>query len=97
MVARGHGVRRASIATAGAGALTEIALSWSGTERVEIHGDVTNLASAGVPRRIGFRLAETRPHEPTAPGESGRRMIWVMSRAEHALMVSGRRRSPRYQ
>jgi RimJ/RimL family protein N-acetyltransferase len=80
---------RHGIATAAAGALTEIAFAWPGTARMEIHCDEANLASAGVPRRLGYVCAETCDHEPAAPGETGRRMIWVMHRAEH-VTVSGR-------
>lgn len=69
-VRRGYG-------TAAAGALTHVAASLPGVRRVEIHCDVANTASAGIPRKLGYRLDRVDEHEPEAPGERGRRMIWV--------------------
>jgi RimJ/RimL family protein N-acetyltransferase len=69
------------VATTAAAALTDVAFSLPATERVEIHCDEANTASAAVPRRLGYRLAYVRGHRQTAPAESGKRMIWVMSRA----------------
>jgi RimJ/RimL family protein N-acetyltransferase len=47
---------RHGYATSAAGALTGVALSLPGVTRVEIRCDVANLASASVPRRLGYRL-----------------------------------------
>jgi len=44
---------------------------------VEIHCDVANTASAAIPRKRGYRLDRVEAHEREAPGEQGRRMIWV--------------------
>ena len=71
------GQTRRGYATAAAGALTSVAFTLPGVRRVEIHCDEANTASAGVPRKIGYRLDRIEPHEPEAPGERGRRMIWV--------------------
>lgn len=68
---------RRGYATAAARALTPVALALPGVKRLEIHCDEANVASAGVPRKLGFRLDRIEPHEPEAPGEQGRRMIWV--------------------
>jgi RimJ/RimL family protein N-acetyltransferase len=68
---------RRGYATAAAGALTPVALALPGVRRVEIHCDEANVPSAGVPRKLGYRLDHIEPHEPEAPGERGRRMIWV--------------------
>lgn len=68
---------RRGFATAAAGALTSVALDLPGVKRVEIHCDEANIASAAVPRKLGYRLERIDDHEPEAPGESGRRMIWV--------------------
>jgi RimJ/RimL family protein N-acetyltransferase len=68
---------RRGYATAAAQALTPVALALPGTRRVEIHCDEANTASAGVPRRLGYRLDRVEKHEREAPGELGRRMIWV--------------------
>jgi RimJ/RimL family protein N-acetyltransferase len=64
-------------ATAAARALTPVAGTLPGVDRVEIHCDEANAASAAVPRKLGYRLDRTERHPPEAPGEKGRRMIWV--------------------
>jgi RimJ/RimL family protein N-acetyltransferase len=68
---------RRGIATAGARALTDAGFAMSGTRRMEIHCDVANQASAAVPARLGYRLVGSEEHRPEAPGEEGRRLIWV--------------------
>jgi RimJ/RimL family protein N-acetyltransferase len=68
---------RRGYATAAAQALTPVALALPGARRVEIHCDEANTASAGVPRKLGYRLDRVEKHEQEAPGERGRRMIWV--------------------
>ena len=73
---------RRGYATAAAQALTQVALALPGTRQVEIHCDEANTASAGVPRRLGYRLDRVEKHEREAPGEQGRRMIWVWDPAE---------------
>jgi RimJ/RimL family protein N-acetyltransferase len=75
----GH-VRR-GIATAGSAVLTMAAFGVPGTNRVEIHCDQANSASAAIPRRLGYRLDHIREvTRRDAPAECGRRMIWVMTR-----------------
>jgi RimJ/RimL family protein N-acetyltransferase len=71
------GKTRRGYATAAAGAMTGVAAALPGARRVEIHCDVANTASAGVPRKLGYRLDRVEEHEREAPGELGRRMIWV--------------------
>jgi RimJ/RimL family protein N-acetyltransferase len=73
---------RRGYATAAARALTQVALALPGTRQVEIHCDEANTASAGVPRKLGYRLDRVEAHEREAPGEQGRRMIWVWDPAE---------------
>jgi RimJ/RimL family protein N-acetyltransferase len=68
---------RRGYATAAAQAMTQVALALPGARRVEIHCDAANTASAGVPRKLGYRLDRVEKHEREAPGEQGRRMIWV--------------------
>lgn len=65
------------LATRAAGALTRAGLGLPGIERIEIHCDEANAASAAVPRRLGYRLDRVVEHERAAPEDSGRRMIWV--------------------
>jgi RimJ/RimL family protein N-acetyltransferase len=76
------GHTRRGIATAVAVALRDEARS-IGIDRVELHCDEGNVASAGVARRAGFELLGTEPRAPRAPGESGTEMIW-RARAEIA-------------
>ena len=68
---------RRGYATAAARALTPVAVELSRTRRVEIHCDEANTASAAIPRKLGYRLDRVEAHEREAPGERGRRMIWV--------------------
>jgi RimJ/RimL family protein N-acetyltransferase len=72
-----EGQTRRGFGTAAAEALTSVALGLPGVRRVEIHCDEANAASAAIPRKLGYRLDRVIAHEPEAPGESGRRMIWV--------------------
>jgi RimJ/RimL family protein N-acetyltransferase len=70
---RGH-------ASAAAAALTTVAFTLPGIEIVEIHHDRANLASEGVPRKLGFSLVGDRPRPAAAPAESGTFRIWRMTR-----------------
>ncbi len=68
---------RRGIATAAAAELTEVALALPGITRVEIHCDESNQPSAAVPQRLGYRLDRIDDCTPTAPAETGRKLIWV--------------------
>ena len=68
------------LGTEAAGALTPVALALPGVTQAEIHCDDANHASAAIPRKLGYRLDRIDDHETEAPGERGRRMIWVMER-----------------
>jgi RimJ/RimL family protein N-acetyltransferase len=70
------------LATAAAGELARTALGLDGVGRVEIHCDETNVRSAAVPPKLGFRLDRVDDRPPEAPGERGRRMIWVRTRED---------------
>jgi RimJ/RimL family protein N-acetyltransferase len=72
---------RRGFATAAAQALTSVALGMPGVRRVEIHCDEANIASNAIPRKLGYRLDRIDDHEPEAPGERGRRLIWVREAA----------------
>lgn len=76
------GKTRRGYATAAAQAMTQVAAALPGARWVEIHCDEANTASAGVPRKLGYRLDRVEAHEREAPGELGRRMIWVWDPAE---------------
>ena len=84
---------RRGFGTAAAEALTAVALELPGVRRVEIHCDEANAASAAIPRKLGYRLDRVIAHEPEAPGESGRRMIWVrdLAGARNGRAARGRR------
>lgn len=73
---------RRGIASAVSTVLASAAFALSGIEEVHIRCDAANFASAAVPRRLGFRLAQTVDHEIHAPGEIGRSMEWVVSRPD---------------
>lgn len=70
---------RQGIASAAASALTSAAFALSGIREVHIHCDEANVASAGVPRRLGFHLLRTVQDKADAPAEIGRSMEWVMT------------------
>jgi RimJ/RimL family protein N-acetyltransferase len=71
---------RRGYGSAAARAVTSVAEALPGIRQVEIHCDEANVASAAIPRKLGYRLDRVEAHEPEAPGEQGRRMIWVWDR-----------------
>lgn len=73
---------RRGVATAAARALTNAAFALADIEEVRIHCDEGNVASASVPRRLGYRLRRIVDDEPTAPADTGRSMEWVMRRGD---------------
>jgi RimJ/RimL family protein N-acetyltransferase len=79
---RGH-------ATAAAGALTDAAWTLPEVERVEIHCDEVNVASAAIPARLGFRLDRVEHDKTLAPPHSGRTMIWIADRPRGVRTASG--------
>ncbi len=72
---------RRGYATASARALTTAAFAMPGIEQVEIHCDVANVASAAVPKRLGYRLDRVVPVAKQAPSETGRHLVWVIDAA----------------
>lgn len=70
------------IATEMARLLTDAAFGVDGIDTVEIHHDKANMRSAGVPRRLGYRLLGEFPDEPEAPGEVGVEMRWQTTTGE---------------
>jgi RimJ/RimL family protein N-acetyltransferase len=73
---------RQGVATAAAAALVDAAFGLPGIDRVEIVHDEANVASSGVPRKLGFAEIARRPHPegPQAPGESGTEVVWRLTR-----------------
>ena len=74
---RRAGVEGRGIVTASVVALTEAAFTIPGTERVEIHCDEANTASAAVARRAGYRLDRIEDTPVRAPAELGRQQVWL--------------------
>jgi RimJ/RimL family protein N-acetyltransferase len=81
----GHGVGgwrrvdaggRGLVTTFGA-ALTRVTFTLEDVQRVEMRCDEANVASAAVPRRLGFTLERIEDKPILAPGEIGRAMIWT--------------------
>lgn len=70
------------VATDASRALTDLAFTLEGIERVEIHHDVTNAASRRVPEKLGFaRIGEAASgRDEQAPAETGTDAIWRMTR-----------------
>ncbi|HEY4319921.1 MAG TPA: GNAT family protein [Gemmatimonadales bacterium] len=70
-------------ATEAAGALTGAALALPGIDHTEIRCDPWNLASAAVPRRLGYRLVEQLRHDAVTPAGAPRdTMVWRMTRED---------------
>jgi RimJ/RimL family protein N-acetyltransferase len=63
-----------------AAALSDLALSLPGIERVVIRHDLANRRSEGVPRRLGFRIVEEVADGRTSPGECGITRWWELRR-----------------
>jgi RimJ/RimL family protein N-acetyltransferase len=51
-------------------------------DRIEIHMDCTNLASARIPEKLGYRLLRVERREQLALGHSGRGYVWAKRRHE---------------
>ena len=64
------------VATEAAKLLTNAALALSGIERVEIHHDAANIASARVPEKLGYTELRRDDAEIDNPGESGVSVVW---------------------
>lgn len=80
---------RRGFATTAARLLTDAAFSVDEIERVEIHHDKANVASAGVPRRLGYTLVGEAPDRRSAPAEAGIDCTWRMTRDEWAAHRDG--------
>ena len=65
------------LVTTWSAALTHAAFALDRVQRVEIHCDEANVASAAVPRRLGFTLDRIEDKPIAAPAELGRSMIWI--------------------
>jgi RimJ/RimL family protein N-acetyltransferase len=77
---------RRGYATAAAAALVAEAFR-VGADRVEIVHDLANIASGGIPRRLGFREVDRRrPQEERSTGEAGVDVVWRLGAADSAMV-----------
>mgnify|MGYP003382580521 CR=1 FL=1 len=75
---------RQGYATEAARALTATAFGLPQLEYVEIRCDPANVASAGVPKRLGYRLVEILTNDTVTPtGEPRDTMVWRIGREEY--------------
>lgn len=70
------------IATSAAAELVEFAFALDGVRRVQIWHDEANVASSGVPRRLGFTEIgrRTPPRDPAFGNEAGVDVVWELRR-----------------
>ena len=68
-------------ATEATAALTREGFTLSGIERIEIHCNRANLASAAIPRKLGYVHREDGPGQGASPPPTaGGTMVWEMTR-----------------
>jgi RimJ/RimL family protein N-acetyltransferase len=67
---------RRGLATAASAALVNQAFRLPGVDRVEIVHDELNVASGGVPRKLGFTEVGRRPIEPPSREGTGTGVVW---------------------
>jgi RimJ/RimL family protein N-acetyltransferase len=78
------------VATLAATAVTSIAFAQPSVLTVEAQCDVANEVSARIPKRLGFRLVDTRPRPRYAPEEVGRALIWQLGRSDYPRTYANR-------
>jgi ribosomal-protein-serine acetyltransferase len=71
---------RQGVATTASALIVDAAFTRAGMDRVEIRHDKANLASGGIPAKLGFTLVEEYSREITAPAETGTGYVWRMER-----------------
>jgi RimJ/RimL family protein N-acetyltransferase len=73
-------------ATRATQAMTDAAFTFlADVDRIEIHVDCTNIASARVPEKLGYRLLRTEHREKLALGHTGEGYVWQRRRDEWTL------------
>lgn len=84
---------RQRLATEAAAALTNVGFSIMGLQRMEIHCDPRNIASAGVPAKLGYALEQTIRLRCTSPESEPRdTMIWAMERPGFGVSAASQAR-----
>jgi ribosomal-protein-serine acetyltransferase len=71
---------RRGLATAAAAALVEQAFRLPGVDRLEIVHDELNVASGGIPRKLGFTEVGRRVLDMPAPAGTGVGVVWRLVR-----------------
>jgi ribosomal-protein-serine acetyltransferase len=71
---------RRGLATAATAALVEQAFRLPGVDRVEIVHDELNVASAAIPRKLGFTEVGRRPLDLPPPQGTGIGVVWSQTR-----------------
>jgi ribosomal-protein-serine acetyltransferase len=71
---------RRGLATEASAALVEQAFRLPGIDRVEIVHDEMNVASGGVPRKLGFTQVERRALDQPSPPGTGAGVVWRLLR-----------------
>ncbi len=71
------------IATSLSRLLTDLAFTLDEVDRVEIHHDLTNVASRRIPEKLGYqRIGEQAATRELAPADGGTDVVWRVTRAE---------------
>jgi RimJ/RimL family protein N-acetyltransferase len=81
---------RQGLATEAAAALTRVAFEISGVERIEIHCDIRNAASASVPRKLGFMHEATLRRTSVAADRPHDSLLWSMFADEYPSSPAAR-------
>lgn len=71
---------RRGLASAASAALVEQAFRLPGVDRLEIVHDELNVASGGVPRKLGFTEVGRRPLDLRPPAGTGVGVVWRLTR-----------------
>jgi ribosomal-protein-serine acetyltransferase len=79
---------RRGLATACSAALVDQSFALPGIERVQIVHDELNVASGGIPRKLGFTEIERRPLDQRPPAGTGVGVVWELTRAQWAGTAS---------
>jgi RimJ/RimL family protein N-acetyltransferase len=70
-------------ATRATDVMTDAAFTYlADVDRIEIHMDCANIASARVPEKLGYRLLRTQQQEKLALGHTGEGYVWQKHRDE---------------
>ena len=90
-----------SYVTESSAALTKVAFELYHVDRMEIHCSVENLASASVPRKLGYTHEATRRRLGWAHGQHSDSMVWTLFANEYLLQIRpkehAKRKSVRYR